>query len=76
MKRAATELGAVRQFNVNSIDLLRLLVASQVMLAHGVLHLSGAKPTSWPLLEALPGASVVFAIAGFLISAACEHGPW
>ncbi len=62
-----------KQFGENNFDLLRLLAASQVMLAHGVLHLLRSKPSWWPLLEAFPGVPAFFAISGFLISASYER---
>lgn len=62
-----------KPFGENNFDLLRLLAASQVMLAHGVLHLLPSKPSWWPLLEAFPGVPAFFAISGFLISASYER---
>ncbi len=62
-----------KPFGENNFDLLRLLAASQVMLAHGVLHLLPGRPVWWPVLEAFPGVPAFFAISGFLISASYER---
>jgi peptidoglycan/LPS O-acetylase OafA/YrhL len=61
------------EFKVNNFDLLRILAATQVLLAHTAWHLGLGRPFGWALLEAFPGVPIFFAISGFLISASFER---
>jgi peptidoglycan/LPS O-acetylase OafA/YrhL len=63
------------EFKVNNFDLLRILAALQVVLAHSVAHLHIPHPPFWSLVDAFPGVPIFFAISGFLISASFERTP-
>ncbi len=62
-----------RDFKVNNFDLLRILAATQVVIAHTTAHLDLPKLPLWKLVEAFPGVPIFFAISGFLISASFER---
>jgi peptidoglycan/LPS O-acetylase OafA/YrhL len=63
-----------KEFKINNFDLLRIFAASQVMVAHAVLHLNiSAPPWLMKLIHAFPGVPIFFCISGFLISASYER---
>jgi len=64
-----------KEFKVNNFDLLRILAAAQVVLAHGAAHLGLTKPGWWGIVDAFPGVPIFFVISGFLISASFERSP-
>ena len=66
---------AADEFKVNNFDLLRILAALQVVLAHTRVHLDIQRLPLWSLVEAFPGVPIFFAISGFLISASFERTP-
>jgi peptidoglycan/LPS O-acetylase OafA/YrhL len=60
----------------NSIDLLRLIAAFQVMLGHGMKYLPGAK-IDWlsDAINVLPGVPLFFFLSGFLIAGSWSRKP-
>ena len=57
----------------NNFDLLRILAAAQVLVAHGYFHLGMPRPSGIWLINAFPGVPIFFAMSGFLISASFER---
>lgn len=61
-------------FSRNNFDLLRILAASQVMVAHSFHHLGLDTESAWfQWLDRFPGVPVFFIISGFLVSASLER---
>ena len=61
-------------YRSNSIDLIRLVAASQVLLGHGMKYLPGAQ-IDWLgyIIDVLPGVPLFFFLSGFLIFRVLEQ---
>jgi len=57
----------------NNFDLLRILAAGQVLIAHAYFHLGIPRPSGFWFVDAFPGVPIFFAMSGFLISASFER---
>ena len=60
---------------INNFDLIRLLAAFQVVIAHGIIHLKINNPLSSLsyILNYFPGVIVFFTISGFLITSSLQR---
>ena len=66
------------EINKNSFDIISLIAAVDVMVAHTVAHSSpggGADFPFWRFIAPAPAVAVMFAISGFLVTASYEKCP-
>ena len=71
-----THVVADSDFRVNNFDLLRLIAAIQVVIAHSLRHLQMDLPAPWgALLDCFPGVPIFFVISGYLVSSSYERAP-
>lgn len=59
----------------NNLDLIRIIAALQVAIAHGFRFIPEVRGPLQDILEFLPGVPILFFISGFLISASFERSP-